>query len=51
VTVAVDESGSLAEDYQAVGLPVTYVISPEGTILHQVGGLVQAPTLERMLDD
>jgi len=51
VTVAVDESGSLAEDYRAVGLPVTYVISPEGTILHQVGGLVQAPTLERLLDD
>ncbi|HEY7703677.1 MAG TPA: redoxin domain-containing protein [Acidimicrobiia bacterium] len=49
VVVAVDESGSMAEAYQAVGLPVTYVISPDGTVLHQVGGLVQAPTLERLV--
>jgi thiol-disulfide isomerase/thioredoxin len=50
VIVAVDEAGSLAEAYRAVGLPVTYVISPDGTVLHHVGGLVQAPTLERLLN-
>jgi cytochrome c biogenesis protein CcmG/thiol:disulfide interchange protein DsbE len=50
VTVAVDESGSLTEDYEAVGLPVTYIISAEGDVIHQVSGLVRARTLERLLD-
>ncbi len=45
-----DPAGSLADDYQLVGLPTTYVISRDGRLLYKFTGFLDKATLTSTLD-
>lgn len=45
-----DPAGSLADDYQLVGLPTTYVISGDGRLLYKFTGFLDKLTLTSTLD-
>jgi len=48
---AVDQAGSLASEYEVIGVPTTFVISPDGTIVFRFTGRIDAAVLSRALDD
>ncbi|MFN8233179.1 MAG: TlpA disulfide reductase family protein [Actinomycetota bacterium] len=45
-----DRSGSLADDYAFIGLPSTYVIDADGSIVYRFTGYLDGPTLRSTLD-
>jgi len=49
-TIGFDEKGDVAYEYDIVGLPASYVISPDGVILDRVFGAVTEADIDAMLD-
>ncbi len=48
---AVDPGGTLADDYEIFGMPTTYVIDPGGGLRYRFVGYLEAPILQRALND
>ncbi|HZJ48140.1 MAG TPA: TlpA disulfide reductase family protein, partial [Acidimicrobiia bacterium] len=48
-TIGFDEQGAVAHAYDIVGLPASYVISPDGVILEKVFGAVTEADIDAML--
>lgn len=46
-----DETGALAFEYEVIGMPTTFVISPEGAIVYRFTGRVDAAVLTRAVED
>lgn len=46
-----DENGSVTDNYPFMGLPVTYLITADGTVARQVNGQLDAPTLQAFIDN
>jgi cytochrome c biogenesis protein CcmG/thiol:disulfide interchange protein DsbE len=47
----VDGAGTLAAEYEVIGLPTTFVISPDGTIVFRFTGRIDAAVLTRAVED
>lgn len=48
---AVDEAGALAFEYDVIGLPTTFVISPDGVIVYRFTGRIDDAVLTRAVED
>jgi thiol-disulfide isomerase/thioredoxin len=49
-TIGFDEPGVVGQAYEILGLPASYIISPDGVILEQIFGTVTEDDINEMLD-
>ncbi len=48
--VALDQSGQVATQFRVTSYPTTYVIGPDGRVIHGMPGLMSLATMEEMID-
>lgn len=49
-TIGFDEPGVVGQAYEILGLPASYIISPDGIILEQIFGTVTEDDINEMLE-
>lgn len=49
--LAIDESGTIAAKYPFFGLPTTWLISSDGTIVQQISGAIPPDTIEELVSE